>query len=184
MNDGNLDVLILTRAGSTGLNVQQSSDATIHFDLPYTFAEVEQRDARNWRNGQRNDVDSHTLLQQDMYTDRRRLQVVQEKKAVLRAVDEIVRVDDSVDPMFIHRQADGASVMSYDAMEQRYGTDQTRSMLQDICGRLATVGATGPCAVRPAKMSTTARRNDPVMGEVPREQRASLREVSDGEDSG
>ena len=174
MNDGNLDVLILTRAGSTGLNVQKASTSTIHFDLPYTFAEVEQRDARNWRNGQQNAVESRTLVQEDMYTDRRRLQLVEEKRTVVRAIDEASKIDDRVNPLAVLGTMKKNEMQSYGALVDGLGKTEANNFLRGLCTDLAGTGITtvASCPVRPERLARSSLRNDPVMGEVTRTERA------------
>ena len=176
MNDGQLDVLILTRAGSTGLNVQKASASTIHFDLPYTFAEVEQRDARNWRNGQQNEVTSYSLVQQDMYTDRRRLELVQQKKAVLRSIDEMSRVDDLTNPLTVLDVASERPLQSYEALVEDLGRAGAETFLTDLCSELVGLGATTrmSCPVRPARVKRSSLRSSPVLGEVAAEARKKL----------
>lgn len=175
MNEGRLDVLILTRAGSTGLNVQKASNSTIHFDLPYTFAEVEQRDARNWRNGQKNDVSSYTLLQSDMYTDRRRYQLVDEKRTVLRAVDEALKIDDRTDVSSILKKPE---LVSYSALVEERGKERANQMLRELCSELGSaITDRGGCPVRPDRMSTAPLRTEPIMGEIKEAHRKAMYEA-------
>ena len=100
-SDRRHDVLIVTRAGSTGLNLQDVSTGTIHFDTPYTWAEYAQREARNWRTGQQHEVHSYTLSHGDSVTDSRRLELMQQKGKVLAAIDELSAVNDKRNPLAV-----------------------------------------------------------------------------------
>ncbi len=98
-NGGTLDMLIVTPAGATGWNLQKRSTGTIHFDLPWTYAEYVQREARNWRTGQKHAVDSYSLTHTDSVQDRNKLRIMLEKASVLRAVDELSRSTDASNPL-------------------------------------------------------------------------------------
>jgi hypothetical protein len=64
--DEQLQVVVFTDSGATGLNLQFAS-ALIHLDMPWNPAVWEQRSARIARLGQRSDVLIYTLLAEDSY---------------------------------------------------------------------------------------------------------------------
>lgn len=63
------DVLVLSDAGATGLNLQES-DVTIHWDLPDKYYKLEQREARNWRGLKTGEVNAIKLKTRSSYDDR------------------------------------------------------------------------------------------------------------------
>ena len=60
-NSGQADVLVMSDAGATGLNLQHGK-CLIHHDLPATAMCHNQRTARIWRVGQKDNVESITLM--------------------------------------------------------------------------------------------------------------------------
>lgn len=142
-NGGVHDAMIVTRAGSTGLNLQRSSTATIHFDTPWTYAEYLQREARNWRRGQQHAVDSFVLTHADSTTDQRRLELMKEKSNVLTAIDELSRTDDSANPLSLLRASQAADMRSYSEVETAVGRraagEALGSILRELNLELAAV---------------------------------------------
>ncbi len=138
-NGGELDAIIVTRAGSTGLNLQRASTATIHFDTPWTQAEYLQREARNWRTGQQHDVESYTLTHGDMYTDRRRLDYMRKKGKTLSALDEITKRDDRHNPLAPSQRAKDTPLdLSYDDIVAVRGRQAADRLLADLQRELTT----------------------------------------------
>jgi hypothetical protein len=60
-NSGQADVIVMSDAGATGLNLQHGK-CLIHHDLPATAMCHNQRTARIWRVGQKDNVESITLM--------------------------------------------------------------------------------------------------------------------------
>jgi superfamily II DNA/RNA helicase len=58
---GHADVIVLSDAGATGLNLQRGK-CIIHHDIPATAMIHNQRTARIWRLGQKDNVESLTLM--------------------------------------------------------------------------------------------------------------------------
>ena len=58
------NVMILTSAGNMGLNLQSAS-SVIHYDMPWSIAQLQQREDRAHRNGQKNVVTVYTLIAKD-----------------------------------------------------------------------------------------------------------------------
>lgn len=77
-------LLIMTSAGSMGLNLQRAS-SVIHYDLPWSISQLEQREDRAHRNGQKNVVTVYTLLAKDTI-DEYILKVLFKKKEVSEVV--------------------------------------------------------------------------------------------------
>jgi superfamily II DNA/RNA helicase len=67
--DADCRVILLTNAGSTGLNLQ-SADTVINVDLPWNPAVLEQRIARAHRMGQHRPVDVYLLVTEDTLEER------------------------------------------------------------------------------------------------------------------
>ena len=87
------DILVLSDAGSTGLNLQESN-VTIHWDLPDQFYKLEQREARNWRGMKTTDVDAIKLKTRSSYDDRvmnelRRTEKVSNAPKKAEQIDEL-----------------------------------------------------------------------------------------------
>jgi len=135
-NAGEYDVMLVTRAGSTGLNLQTVSTGTIHFDTPYTMAEYVQREARNWRRGQEKLVKSYLLHQKDHYLDRRRLDILTNKKKVLDAVDELRHLDDTVDHRLLVQTASRKELGTYEKLMKEVGRPRAEAFLNDLCLKL------------------------------------------------
>ncbi len=68
-NDPNCRVIIMTNAGSTGLNLQ-AANTVINVDLPWNPAVLEQRIARAHRMGQKNRVQVYLLVTEDSIEER------------------------------------------------------------------------------------------------------------------
>jgi SNF2 family DNA or RNA helicase len=73
-------LLIMTSAGSMGLNLQRASNV-IHYDLPWSIASTEQREDRAHRHGQKRNVTIYRMLVQNSI-DEYILQVLHGKKDV------------------------------------------------------------------------------------------------------
>lgn len=58
------NVMILTSAGNMGLNLQSAS-SVIHYDLPWSIAQLQQREDRAHRNGQTKTVTVYMLIAED-----------------------------------------------------------------------------------------------------------------------
>lgn len=141
---GDPEVLIVTRAGSTGLNLQQQSSSTIHFDVPWTYAEYEQREARNWRTKQTNAVDSYTLTHEDSFTDQRRISYMRNKATILAAIDELPppadrdqmsRISDHANPLGIlstTRATHPLLSRSYAELSEGLGRQKADQILSDL----------------------------------------------------
>ncbi len=68
-NDPNCRLILMTNAGSTGLNLQ-SANTVINVDLPWNPAVLEQRIARAHRMGQKNPVHVYKLVTEDTIEER------------------------------------------------------------------------------------------------------------------
>jgi len=68
-NDPNCRLILMTNAGSTGLNLQ-SANTIINVDLPWNPAILEQRIARAHRMGQKNPVHIYKLVTEDTIEER------------------------------------------------------------------------------------------------------------------
>lgn len=140
-NSGGSDVLIVTRAGSTGLNLQKASHTTIHLDIPQTFAELQQRDARNWRTKQTHSVDSFAIIQDDVFLETERLRRLEQKRRVLLAVDELGKLDASGgDPTVIGKLLTAAEARlgtTYNRVLADKGRDQARAYIEKLCKKMA-----------------------------------------------
>lgn len=79
---------------STGLNLQNGSDWTVHFQLADSAATDEQRDARNYRTGQKKDVTSYRLVP-DTPASREHYQRLQEQAKLMAAFDDPTEYDES-----------------------------------------------------------------------------------------
>lgn len=143
-NAGEFDALVVTRAGSTGLNLQRASTATIHYDTPYTMAEYLQREARNWRKGQGKDVSSFLLHQEDHFTDRRRLKILKNKGKVLSAIDELSKLDDTIEHRLLQQVATRKDMMTYERLVETGGRTRAEEFLRSLCATLEETGETCP----------------------------------------
>lgn len=85
-------VLVLSDAGSTGLNLENSNVA-IHWDLPVNSLELEQRSARNWR-GTKTDTTFQYLLSTDTAYDARVKQTLEKTKAASDSLKIAETLDD------------------------------------------------------------------------------------------
>jgi SNF2 family DNA or RNA helicase len=74
------NLMILTSAGNMGLNLQSAS-SVIHFDLPWSVAQLEQREDRAHRNGQKKNVTVYKIIAKDTI-DEFMLSRVESKKAM------------------------------------------------------------------------------------------------------
>lgn len=163
-NGGTMDALLVTRAGSTGLNLQKASTATIHFDTPWTYAEYLQREARNWRTGQEHAVDSYVLTHSDALTDRRRLELMRKKGDQLAAIDELSKVHDRGNPRELGPVQDAVLAKSWSQVEEQQGAKRARDLQASIERQLdAAILASKP-----------VNQNAPVGSLVPRD--SSLRQ--------
>lgn len=77
-------ILIMTSAGSMGLNLQRAS-SVIHYDMPWSIAMTEQREDRAHRHGQKRNVTIYRMIVQDSI-DEYILKVLHKKKKVSDAV--------------------------------------------------------------------------------------------------
>lgn len=68
-NNGDCRAILMTNAGSTGLNLQ-AANVVINVDLPWNPAVLEQRVARAHRMGQKNPVDVYLLVTEDTLEER------------------------------------------------------------------------------------------------------------------
>jgi len=136
-NSGEYDTLLVTRAGSTGVNLQKKSTGTIHFDTPWTFAEFAQREARNWRTKQKKDVDSYVLTNVDSNTDRRRLELMQQKGMILSALDEVVKVEDRMSPLTLLDTQKRKEFTTYSEIKAKRSKVEAESLLKAITKELA-----------------------------------------------
>lgn len=98
-----VDVLILTDAGQTGINLQRGKEL-YHFDLPETAAAWEQRNGRIYRTGQTGDVGIHDLTTDTPYeaTKIERIRRKQELGKVFQ--DSASHLDDSGVAAYLHRE--------------------------------------------------------------------------------
>jgi superfamily II DNA/RNA helicase len=94
-NDGDCRFIIMTNAGSTGLNLQ-AADTVINVDLPWNPAILEQRIARAHRMGQKRPVHVYVLVSEDTLEERL-LDTISAKKELANAAinidSEVERVD-------------------------------------------------------------------------------------------
>lgn len=88
-------ILIMTSAGSMGLNLQRAS-SVVHYDLPWSIAMTEQREDRAHRHGQKKNVTVYRMMVQNTI-DEYILKVLYKKKEVSDAVlgDEVEAVDEA-----------------------------------------------------------------------------------------
>lgn len=84
-------ILIMTSAGSMGLNLQRAS-VVVHYDMPWSIAMTEQREDRAHRNGQLGNVTVYRMLVRDSI-DEYKLKVLHKKKDT----SDIVLGDSDVD---------------------------------------------------------------------------------------
>lgn len=75
-------ILYMTAAGQTGLNITEAK-CIIHYQLPYTFAAMEQREGRIWRMGQTDGCVAYTILAQGT-VDINVKQIVEGKREITR----------------------------------------------------------------------------------------------------
>lgn len=78
---------------STGLNLQRGSNWTAHFQLADSAATQEQRDARNFRTGQKKDVESYIYVA-DTPASREHWQKLQEQEKLKAAFDDPTDYDE------------------------------------------------------------------------------------------
>ena len=150
-NAGEADVLILSRAGSTGLNVQKVSHNTIHFDTPLTYAEYVQREARNWRNGQEHAVHSYMLHNSDSAMDRRRLELFITKKKVLDALDEVTKVSDVGNPLDNLTRMNKAGVESMEHLRKTNTGPEVEAAIRALCAKFRMMDIVTSACVQYAK---------------------------------
>lgn len=74
------NIMILTSAGNMGLNLQAAS-SVIHFDLPWSIAQLEQREDRAHRNGQTKNVTVYKLIAANTI-DELMLTIINSKRAL------------------------------------------------------------------------------------------------------
>lgn len=80
-------VMYMTSAGQAGINLTESS-CVIHYQLPYTYADVEQREGRIWRMGQKRGCVSYKVLARGTM-DQRINSIVSRKTSITR--DELIK---------------------------------------------------------------------------------------------
>lgn len=79
-NDDEHKLLIMTSAGSRSLNLQRAS-YVIHYDLPWSISQTEQREDRAHRNGQKQNVTIYRMLVRDSI-DEYTLEVLNSKQNI------------------------------------------------------------------------------------------------------
>ena len=90
--DPDCRVILMTNAGSTGLNLQ-SANTVINVDLPWNPAVLEQRIARAHRMGQKNPVHVYLLVTEDTLEERLLDTLAMKQDLALAALDASSEVD-------------------------------------------------------------------------------------------
>jgi SNF2 family DNA or RNA helicase len=78
-------IMIMTEAGSFGLNLQKKATSVVHYDLPWSITKTEQREDRVHRIGQTGNVTVYRMLAKDSI-DEYNLKVVQVKQRTAERV--------------------------------------------------------------------------------------------------
>jgi hypothetical protein len=89
-------LIVATSAGSTGLNLQ-GANYIVHYGLPFTEAELKQRNARAFRKGQRFAVHTHTITAEVPKEYLQSYQLAQQRRAMeaLKPAGRAWLMDDS-----------------------------------------------------------------------------------------
>ena len=88
-----LNILVLSDAGATGLNLEVSNVA-IHWDLPDQYYKLEQRMARNWR-GLKTDTTYQYLFQTNTTYDSRIKASLDKSKQIMESAKIAESLDES-----------------------------------------------------------------------------------------
>tara|TARA_Y100000310_G_C20703501_1_gene832319 strand:+ start:11690 stop:15934 length:4245 start_codon:yes stop_codon:yes gene_type:complete len=87
-------IMIVSDDGAQGLNLQHASARTIHFDLPKTYAQLSQRNGRNYRMGQTKNVKSYYVTT-NTPTDIVRIKEIENTRRVYQVLDELNNMDET-----------------------------------------------------------------------------------------
>lgn len=90
-------ILIMSEAGSEGLNIQHDCSYIVHFDLAWSLSKMVQRTGRVHRMGQKNTVFEYSLIAKETVDEYIRKTIMKKRTLsdqVISATDEVVSVHD------------------------------------------------------------------------------------------